>query len=241
MAETQDLVLLHGALGTSSQLYPLAVALRSRFRIHQLDFEGHGNAPPRGRRFRIQHFAENVLELLDSAGVNQAKFFGYSMGGYVALSLALEFPDRVEKVATLGTKFRWSPETAEREAARLDPAVIAEKVPDFAKALTDRHVEAGGWEKVLASTAEFLRHLGESPVLTDETLAFVLQPVRVIVGTRDNTVDVEESLSVSRAMPAGSLTELPEAPHPIEQVDLEALVPVLFDFFSEPPPTEPDV
>lgn len=241
MTETQDLVLLHGALGASNQLYPLAVALRSRFRIHQLDFEGHGSAPSRGRRFRVEHFAENVLEHLDGAGVRQAKLFGYSMGGYVALHLALESPDRVEKVATLGTKFRWNPEVADREAARLDPAVISDKVPEFAKALTDRHVDAGGWEKVLSSTAEFLRHLGDAPLLTDETLAFILQPVRVIVGTRDDTVDVEESLSVSRALPAGSLTELPDAPHPIEQVNLETLVPVLFDFFSEPPPTEPDV
>ena len=35
-----DLVLLHGALGASRQLDPLAEALRSRFLVHQLDFEG---------------------------------------------------------------------------------------------------------------------------------------------------------------------------------------------------------
>ena len=44
------------------------------------------------------------------------------MGGYVALHLALHHPERVQRIVTLGTKFRWDPVTAEREAARLDPA-----------------------------------------------------------------------------------------------------------------------
>ena len=231
MTVTHDLVLLHGALGASSQLDALADALRPRFRIHQLDFEGHASAPSRGRPFRIPFFAENVVELLDGAGIGSARFLGYSMGGYVAVHLAMERPERVEAVATLGTKFRWDEQTSAREAARLDPHAIRARVPRFADALAARHERAGGWESVLAHTAEFLRDLGARPLLSDATLARVRQPVRVIVGDRDNTVGVEESAAVARALAVGSLTVLPNTPHPVEQVDLAALVPVLLDFF----------
>jgi pimeloyl-ACP methyl ester carboxylesterase len=231
MAGSQDLVLLHGALGASAQLDALADALRPHFRVHTLDFEGHAGAPPRDRPFRMRYFAENVVERLDAAGIGSAGLFGYSMGGYVALQLALERPGRVDRVATLGTKFRWDPETSARETARLDPDAIRSNVPRFAETLAARHEPAGGWEAVLARTAELLRDLGDHPLLSDAALARVRQPVRVVVGDRDNTVSVEESTAVAAALPDGSVAVLPNTQHPIERVDPAALVPVLLEFF----------
>ena len=230
VTDTHDLVLLHGALGASSQFASLADALRSRHRVHLLDFEGHASSPFRGRPFRISLFTENVLGLLDAKGIEQACLFGHSMGGYVALVLALEHPDRVARVATLGTKFRWDTNNSSREAARLDAATIRARVPRFADALEARHAAAGGWEAVLERTADFLRDLGGRPILTDETLGMIEVPVRVIVGDRDNTVGVEESTEVAHALQAGSVAVLPNVPHPIEQVPLDALLPVLLGF-----------
>lgn len=227
-----DLLLLHGALGGSDQLEPLADALRPHFTVHQLDFEGHAGSPSRERPFRVTHFVEDVLEVLDRAHIDQANFFGYSMGGYVALCLALNHPQRVERVATLGTKYRWDPATATRESARLDPAAIRAKVPRFADALAARHETAGGWEAVLARTADFLRDLGEHPVLRDGNLARIPHPVRVIVGGRDNTVSVEESEGVAARVSSGSIVVLEDTPHPIEQVPVERLAATLREFFG---------
>jgi pimeloyl-ACP methyl ester carboxylesterase len=149
-------------------------------------------------RFASSTFVANVVELLDRLALEQAVFFGYSMGGYVALCLGLEHPDRVDRVTTLGTKFRWDPAHAAREVARLDPSIIQSKVPSFAATLEARHVRAGGWQGVLAGTAELLGHLGDHPLLTDSTLPGIAAPVRVVVGDRDNTVSVDESSAVAR-------------------------------------------
>jgi pimeloyl-ACP methyl ester carboxylesterase len=230
-----DLLLLHGALGASAQFTPLIDRLGATFRVHTLDFEGHGSTPPRDRPFRIRHFAEDVLEYLDAHAIKRAGIFGYSMGGYVALVLAAGHPERATRVVTLGTKFRWDPDTAARDAARLDPAVIRARVPRFADALAARHERAGGWERVVAATAECLRDLGENPVLTDEVLAGIAIPVRVMVGDRDNTVSVEESAGAARVLPQGELAVLPRTPHPIEQVDPARLAGLLDDFFAAPP------
>ena len=234
MTATRDLVLLHGALGASTQFDALARGLEPHFRIHLLDFEGHGSAPPRGRPLGIPFFAENVLELLDSKGIERALLFGYSMGGYVALHLALEHPMRAMRVAALGTKLRWDRETASREAARLDPDVMRAKVPKFAAALAARHERAGGWERVVTDTADLLRELGERPLLSDAEFARIAQPVRIIVGDRDATVGVDESAAASRSLIDGSLTVLADTPHPLEQVDMTRLVPILVDFFLQP-------
>jgi pimeloyl-ACP methyl ester carboxylesterase len=232
MSLPEDIVILHGALGARVQFEPLAEVLASHFRVHTLDFEGHGGEPPRERPLRVQHLADNVRDFLKARDVSRAGFFGYSMGGYVALYFAIHHANLVDRIATLGTKFRWNAETAAREAARLDPVAIRAKVPRFAESLAVRHGRAGGWESVLARTAEFLQDLGANPLLTDATLAQVRQPVRIIVGDRDNTVSVDESSQVANMFRAGSLTILEETPHPIEQVQVGRLASVLRSFFA---------
>ncbi|HEV8538157.1 MAG TPA: alpha/beta fold hydrolase [Bacteroidota bacterium] len=98
-----DLLLLHGALGASAQFEPLLPHLSPYYTLHTFDFEGHGRTPSRNRSFRIEHFAENILEYLDEHALPQSHIFGYSMGGYAALYLALIRPGRVKHIATLGT------------------------------------------------------------------------------------------------------------------------------------------
>ena len=46
---------------------------------------------------------------------------GHSMGGYVALKLALKRPELVDRIITLGTKFNWTPEVAAKEVKMLNP------------------------------------------------------------------------------------------------------------------------
>ena len=226
------LLFLHGALGAAAQFEPLITALGDRVRVHALDFEGHATGLMTSRPFRIEHFAENVLGFLDRAQLHRVHVFGYSMGGYVACHIAATYPGRIARIATLGTKFRWDPATAERETKRLDPATILAKVPRFAEALRVRHEHVGGWELVLSKTAESMRALGEQPLLTDQALGNIEIPVRIIVGDRDNTVSIEEAAGVARALPKGELAVLPRTPHPIEQAEIAALADLLLTFFN---------
>jgi pimeloyl-ACP methyl ester carboxylesterase len=149
----------------------------------------------------------------------------------VALCLAAAAPDRVARVMTLGTKFRWTPEVAEREGRMLDPRRIEEKVPHFARALADRH-GAARWEAVLAGTREMMRALGARPPLDDEALARIAVPVRVAVGDRDATVDVAESAGVARVLAAGELEVLPRTAHPLEKAPVERLARSVVEFLG---------
>jgi pimeloyl-ACP methyl ester carboxylesterase len=231
----RTLLLLHGALGAASQFDSLREVLRQlaadALSVHTLDFEGHGSAPPLQRPYRMANFAGNVRELLDHRRIDRASIFGYSMGGYVGLRLAFSESNRVERVMTLGTKFRWTPEVAEREGRMLDPRRLEEKVPHFARTLAARHGGAG-WEAVLEGTREMMRSLGTDPELDDDTLGRLAIPVRIGVGDRDATVTVEESAAVSRIVPNGELEVLPGTPHPFEKVPLERLARSIIEFVS---------
>ena len=228
-----DLVLLHGALGAQEQFAPLLPLLEPHFRLHTLDFEGHGHAPMSGEPFALDRFVQSVCELLDAEGISDANLFGYSKGGYVGCALALAHPDRVRRLATLGTKYGWTQEDAQRETGFLVPSKMAEKIPQFVELLRERHV-ASGWEAVVERSAEFMWALADSGGITKERVSGLEMPVRVMVGDRDYTASVPESMELARALPKGELEVLPATPHPFERVPLQRLATSLHEFFAQP-------
>ena len=221
-----ELILVHGALGSASQLHNLQELLGSTHTVRIVELEGHGNTKAAGDRYSMQRFAEGI----DAAIVERACVFGYSMGGYAALILATLRPERVTSVVTLGTKLAWSPEVAAKETSRLDPATIRAKVPAFAEQQEQRHRGAGGWESVMKKTAALMKELGDHPPVNDELLANIKQPVRLMVGDRDAMVSIDETASCSRKLVQGQLAVLPGTPHPIEQVRPGLLSSMILDF-----------
>ena len=204
--------------------------LRARYDVHVLDFEGHGAAATRQRPFRIEHFAENVRDYTQERGLTGVRVFGYSMGGYVALTLAAHDESLVSCVVTLATRFHWTPDGAAKEGAMLVPDLMQEKVPRFARTLHDRHGER--WQQVVTATAEMIQHLGRQPVVDAALLERVAQRVRLVVGDRDTTVTVEETAIASRVPARGELEVLPATAHPFEKVSMERLVRTVCEVFD---------
>lgn len=224
------LLLLHGALGSASQVAPLGALLADAHDVHAVELEGHGDTPPSETSYNVGRFAQGVREFMSERRIERAAIFGYSMGGYVALHLAAESPDLVTSVATLATKLAWTPAVAARETSRLIPATIRAKVPAFADVLERRHANAGGWETVLAKTSALMIELGERPVVDTATFARLPQRIRLLVGDRDNVVTVDETAAAARAIGRGELGVLPSTSHPFEQVRLPLLATLLREF-----------
>jgi pimeloyl-ACP methyl ester carboxylesterase len=210
---------------------PVAALLESRFQLHVPDLPGHGAAPLSGP-FTTEAFARHLVSWLEKQALGPLDVFGYSMGGYVALEAARHQPALFRSIATLGTKFAWSPEAVRRELRLLDPAMIRAKVPTFADLLERRH-RALPWEEVLGHTAALMTGLGDQPLLTAEALATVPHPVRVTVGDRDNTVSVEESAAAAKAIPKGQLEVLPNTPHPFEKAPFARIASSLTEFWLD--------
>ena len=231
MMSRPNLIILHGSLGSSSQFYPMIPLLKDKYDVHTLDFEGHGNSPPKDRPFRSKYFAENVLSYMKENAIKAADIFGHSMGGHIGLVLARFFPDRVKRVFTLGTKFVWTPEIAEKENVFLDPHKIEEKVPKYAMELKRRHL-ASGFERILEKTREMNVNIGREIVLTDEDIGKIKRRVRLGMGDRDYMVSIEETVHVYRLLQKGELQIFPGTPHPIEKVSLSTLTHSIMDFFK---------
>lgn len=212
----KDLILLHGALGSAGLFSPLSEQLPD-FKVHLFNFSGHGKSPFSSQGFHIEAFADELEQFLGSEQLSQAEVFGYSMGGYVALYLESLQPSTFSKITTLGTKFDWQPETATREASRLDPEVILEKVPAFAATLEKRH--GRNWKDLVRATADMMLRLGQSPLLGQEQLSKIQIPVTVLLGDQDNMVSSEESEKAAQRLQNGHFHWLENTPHPLEKVN----------------------
>jgi pimeloyl-ACP methyl ester carboxylesterase len=226
----QHLILLHGAIGSSKQLAPLAQSLSSRFQIHHLDLPGHGGVDLPAE-FSIEFFADHVKKYCEQQGLSALSIFGYSMGGYVGMYLAKKNPELVERVVTLATKFHWDETIAAKEIKMLQPDIIRQKLPDFAKTLEERHAPLD-WEEVLFKTAEMLTALGKDNALKIGDYASIFQKCLVMLGDRDKMVSLEETVAVYKALPNAQLSILPGTPHPIESVNVGSLSFMLNYFFG---------
>jgi pimeloyl-ACP methyl ester carboxylesterase len=221
---TQPIVLLHGALGSSSQLEPLKKMLVDKGRkVYSLNFSGHSGKPFLKNGFGIDVFAHDVLQFLDDEKIDIADLLGYSMGGYVALWLAHQHPKRVNRIITLGTKFDWSPESAEREIKKLDPEKIQTKIPAFARILEHRHAP-NNWKELINKTAVMMHELGQKSMLTEEIFPSLHHKIHILLGDQDDMADRVYSERVAGWLPNGVFQLLVNTPHPIEKVNLERLL-----------------
>lgn len=221
----QNIVLIHGALGTGSQLEPLSALLSDDFTCHLIELEGHGATPLGGDSYSFARFSEQIEALIQREDIAPAVLFGYSMGGYAALKVAADSPNLVRYVITLGTKMAWNPEAAAKEVSQLNPAKIREKVPAFAYDLEWRHGDE--WERVLSNTAALMTELGQRPLLDNAALSRIAAPVRFIVGDRDKVVTIDETTAAAASVPRGECVILPDTPHMFEQVNVDLIASLI--------------
>lgn len=217
MKDPNPILLLHGALGSATQLQPLKNAIERNGRIAvAMNFSGHAGEPFHSEGFGIKTFAGDVLGFLDETGMTKVDIFGYSMGGYVAIWFAHQYPERVGNIVTLGTKFDWDPESAEREIRKMNADKIIEKVPAFARILETRH-GVHVWQELLEKTAAMMKELGNKPLLTKSVFTSIMHPVEICLGDLDDMADRAYSKEVANMLPNGTFRLLDNTPHPIEK------------------------
>lgn len=225
----KEILLLHGALGSKDQFTDLEIALADTFKVHTLNFSGHGKRISHHHAFTMQNFAHEVLDWMNEHYIKTIDIFGYSMGGYVALWLARFYPERVGKIFTLGTKLKWNEEEAEKEIRMLNAEKIIEKVPAFAKELAERHGEHE-WKSVMAKTAAMMKDLAHTH-LNDQDFIKITHPVLLSRGGKDTMVTFEETDYAHHLLKNSQFRVFEEVPHAIDKVPVQLLQKECNSFF----------
>lgn len=221
--------MLHGALGSAEQLFPLRDLLEPHFDVLVYTFSNHGKKALHQHPFTIESLAHELSGFLREQITEPIPVFGYSMGGYVALWLAKHEAELFSNIVTLGTKFNWNEEVAKYETQFLNPTKIEEKVPAFAQHLQQLH--GINWKTLVENTAAMMHQLGKNH-LSHHDLTCIKQEVLVSVGDSDNMVTKEESKNAALAMPNGKFRLLENTLHPIEKVNKQMMCDLICGFLA---------
>ncbi|MDB5349833.1 MAG: putative hydrolase or acyltransferase of alpha/beta superfamily [Planctomycetota bacterium] len=222
-------LLLHGLLLDHSMWDAQLGTIGSMYRVIAPDLRGHGkSAAPEGI-YPVDDLANDVIELLDALRITEPIVIGgLSMGGYVALSIAVRFPKRLRGLMLMNTRAGAdAPETAQvredlaREVDRtgdVEP-VVATMLPRLFAAETRRArpdlIEES--HRVMSRTparavSGTLRGLAVRPDRTAD-LGRIKIPTMVLAGVSDALIPMAESRAMANGLPSAELVVIPDSGH----------------------------
>lgn len=222
------ILLLHGALNTSDQFALLSEKLEPFFDVYSFDFSGHSQVSYESV-LNMQVLVGDISRYVEQMESETCHIFGYSMGGYAAVSYAKSRPTKLGKIMTLGTKWDWNPTSSAREVAMLDPDVMVEKIPTYVVKLQALFGE-DNWANVVRNTAALMHNLGHGGGLAEDEYRNIKTDVLILRGSEDKMVTAESSQEVASWLQNGTYQEIDDAPHPLEKVDMDVLVGEIVGF-----------
>jgi non-heme chloroperoxidase len=96
-------IFLHGYMDSHRSFDLNLPALPRSFHVFALDQRGHGESSKPACCYTQADFAADVAAFMDAVGLERASIVGHSMGSFIAQSVALAFPDRVDRLVLIGS------------------------------------------------------------------------------------------------------------------------------------------
>ena len=248
-----SLVLIHGFTGSLGSWSGVGDELARDHRVIAIDLVGHGrsSAPQNASRYAFERAVDDLAAIADQLGVGRATWLGYSMGGRLALGLALHHPGKVSSLilesATPGIQ-----DEAERLLRLEADETLAQRIEDAGV-----EVFVGEWERLpmwesqstlpkrvleqqrrlrlrnsATGLANSLRGMGQGgqPSYWDR-LGELLVPVLLIAGSLDRKyVGIAGQMGIR--IPDAMLSVIPGAGHAVHLEKPEQFVASVRDFLA---------
>ncbi len=142
-------LVLSNSLGTALGMWDDQLpALADQFRVLRYDQRGHGRTPAPPGPYTVAELGRDALALLDRLGLERVSFCGASLGGMTAMWLAINAPDRIDRLvlcctaAHLPPREMWTERAATVRAQGMEAVVDAALERWFTPALAECRPEA---------------------------------------------------------------------------------------------------
>jgi pimeloyl-ACP methyl ester carboxylesterase len=216
----QPLVVLHGSFMTIELMGRLVPELARSRQVIAVEFQGHGHTADIDRPITYEQLADDTAALLRHLGIASADVYGYSLGGGVALQLAIRHPELVRKLVLV---------SASHTSDGLYPEVLA-----GIDQITPELFNGTPWREAYDRTAPDptvfpalvakLKQLDSAPFAwPSEAVRAITAPTLIIIGDSDGTRP-EHAVAMFRlrgggvfgdlaGLPASQLAILPGTTH----------------------------
>lgn len=233
-------MLVHGFLGGSGYWVPLTSGLKDHFDFVAVDLPGFAASAHIPAPDSIAGLSASLMQLVDSLGIERFSLLGFSMGGMVAMEIAIEHGDRLNKLVLYGT------------AASGDLPDRFESWDASIKRMEDQGVEATADRTVSSWFVEGDKHpfypvcrqackgaskegcikamRGMQRWSAKDRLKTIKVPTLVIVGDKDRSTKPAESVAIWQQVPASQLCVIPNTAHGLHMEKPDLFNRVVLDF-----------
>ena len=178
----RPLVLLHGAYMTIEMLGPILPGLAGSRQVIAVELQGHGRTADVDRPLTYEGMADDTAGLLRHLDIDSADVFGYSMGGAVALQLAIRHPDVVRKLVIASTSF--SSDGLHSAAVEMFPSITPELFAGTP--IEEAYLRTAPNPDAFPSLVEKLNQLDVTPFAwPEQDIRAIAAPTLIVVGDSD--------------------------------------------------------
>lgn len=246
-AALPTVLFIHGAQNDHS-----VWALQSRYLAHHgygvlaVDLPGHGRSKGVAKR-SVEEMADWLLAVLDAAGVAQAALLGHSMGSLIALELSHRAPQRVGKLAMLGTAYPMKVSDALLDTARDDEQAAIDMVNIFSHSgMAQKPSCPGPGFSVMGGAQRLMQRMSalnpgqlfytdfyacNAYANGEQAAQAVRCPVLFIFGSKDQMTPPKAARLLTGAIPHGKVVQV-EAGHALMAEQPDAVLDALRAFLG---------
>ncbi|MBC52339.1 MAG: alpha/beta hydrolase [Gammaproteobacteria bacterium] len=248
----EPLLILHGLFGSLSNWAWHSRKLSGHFTVYGLDLRNHGGSP-HDDAMSYPLMAQDVADFMDDQGIESAHVLGHSMGGKVAMQLAMDHPERIKRLVIADiAPVQYGGERGEHDEifdgmCALDVASLTSR--------TDADKQLAGWVEDEVVRQFLLSNLVRDdhgryswrinlPALRDSYPALRDKPagdgvfdrdVLFIRGDLSDYINESQRDETLRHFPRASIKTLMQAGHWLHAEKPETFNRLVFDFFTDSP------
>jgi 3-oxoadipate enol-lactonase len=217
-------VMLSNSLGMALEMWDDQLpALTEHFRVLRYDQRGHGRSPAVPGPYAIADLGRDALALLDGLGLERVAFGGCSLGGMTGLWLAINAPERIERLALCCTSAYLPPREMWVERAATvrsqGTAALVEGALErwFTPALAERRPEAVEAARRMLLAVDPEGYAGCCEAIADhdlrDSLGRIEAPTLIIAGAEDPATPPDHARVIEAGIDGARLVVLDHARH----------------------------
>ncbi len=220
----EPLILIHGNGDSIAGMTAQIEYFSKKYRVIVADSRGHGKSGLNIDHLNYEQMMEDWNGLLDHLSITNTHIFGWSDGGILGLLLAIKYPEKINKMAIMGTNLR-PDQTAVQPWAK---PMLEDAVREVEEMIAKKDVS-----KDWAIQKQLLKLVMTQPNIETSQLHKIKTPVLVIAGDRD-VIREEHTIEIFQNLENSQLAILPGHTHFAPAIDPISFNELLRAFFEKP-------
>jgi pimeloyl-ACP methyl ester carboxylesterase len=204
--EGPPLILIHGGLGNADYWENQIPALAEEYTVIAMDSRGHGRSTFDDTPIGYDLMMSDVIGLMDYLEIDKADILGWSDGGIIGLDMAINHPERVNKIIAYGANY--------------DPSAVREDIEEnetfnayVEKAIEDYQALSPEPEKMDAFFENIGNMWATEPNFTPAQLRAITTPILILDGEADEAIKTEHTREMASLIPTAELALIPDTGH----------------------------